>query len=70
MQGKGAQYSKIFRRAGLAWGKGDVPKAISILEEGLALATAQGDVEVERILQQDLVRYRQAALGEDLTLSS
>lgn len=70
MQGKGAQYSKIFRRAGLAWGKGDVPKAISILEEGLALATALGDVEVERILQQDLVRYRQAALGEDLTLSS
>lgn len=59
MHSKGQEYSKIFRRAGLAWGKGDIPKAIAILEEGIALATLQGDKDVLPILQQDLQRYQE-----------
>jgi hypothetical protein len=66
---KGKQYSTIVRRAGLAWGKGDFQKAIAALQEGIALATANGDSEVVRVLQQDLERYQRAAAGEELDLS-
>ena len=69
MASKGKQYSTIVRRAGLAWGKGDLQKAIAAVQEGLALATANGDSEVVRVLQRDLERYRRAAAGEDLDLS-
>lgn len=69
MTSKGKQYSTIVRRAGLAWGKGDLQKAIAALQEGITLATANGDVEVARVLQQDLERYQRAAAGETLDLS-
>ena len=69
MASKGKQYSTIVRRAGLAWGKGDLQKAIVALQEGIALATANGDSEVVRVFQQDLERYQRAAAGEELALS-
>lgn len=69
MTSKGKQYSTIVRRAGLAWGKGDLRKAIAALQEGMTLATANGDVEVVRVLEQDLKRYQRAAAGEELDLS-
>lgn len=68
MPGKGQQYSKIFRRAGLAWGKGDVHKAVAIVEEGLQLAIAQGDDNIAQTLRQDLLRYQRLAQGEDVSL--
>ena len=68
MTNKGKQYSTIVRRAGLAWGKGDLQKAIAALQEGIALATANGDSEVVRVLQQDLERYAGAATAEVLDL--
>ena len=66
---KGKQYSTIVRRAGLAWGKGDFQKAIAALQEGIALATANGDSEIIRVFQRDLERYQRAAAGEELDLS-
>ncbi len=69
MTSKGKQYSTIVRRAGLAWGKGDIPKAIAVLEAGIILATQNGDAEVAQILQHDLERYRRAAAGEAVDLS-
>ena len=69
MTSKGKQYSTIVRRAGLAWGKGDLQKAIAALQEGIALATANGDIEVARVLQQDIERYQCATAGEALDLS-
>lgn len=69
MTAKGKQYSMFIRRAGLAWGKGDLAKAIAALEDGLTLATANGDTEVVRVFQQDLARYQRAAAGEALDLS-
>jgi hypothetical protein len=69
MTSKGKQYSTIVRRAGLAWGKGDLQKAIAALQEGIALATEHGDGEVVRVLQQDLERYRRATAGEELDLA-
>ena len=69
MTSKGKQYSTIVRRAGLAWGKGDFQKAIAVLEEGITLATQNGDAEVVRVLQRDRERYQRAAAGEELDLS-
>ena len=53
MTSKGKQYSTIVRRAGLAWGKGDLQKAIAAVQEGIVLATENGDSEVVRVFQQD-----------------
>ena len=69
MTSKGEQYSTIVRRAGLAWGKGDLQKAIAAVQEGIVLATANGDSEVVRVFQQDLERYQRTAAGEELDLS-
>lgn len=68
MKSKGAEYSTIFRKAGIAWGKGELQKAVTILEQGLELATARGDVDVAQILQQDLSRYQRLAAGAATTL--
>ena len=69
MTSKGKQYSIIVRRAGLAWGKGDLQKAITVVQEGIALATENGDSEVVRVFQRDLERYQRADTGEELDLS-
>jgi hypothetical protein len=69
MTSKGKQYSTIVRRAGLAWGKGDFQKAIAALQEGITLATENGDSEVVRVFQRDLERYQRAAAGAELNLS-
>ena len=69
MTSKGKQYSTIVRRAGLAWGKGDLQKAIATLQEGITLATANGDSEIVRVLQRDLERYQRAVTGEELDLA-
>ena len=69
MTSKGKQYSTIVRRAGLAWGKGNLQKAITAMQEGIALATENGDSEVVRVFQQDLERYQRAATGEEPDLS-
>jgi hypothetical protein len=69
MTSKGKQYSTIVRRAGLAWGQGDLKKAIAALQEGIALATQNGDAEVMQVLQHDLERYQRAAAGEAVDLS-
>jgi hypothetical protein len=63
---KGAQYySKVFRKAGIAWGKGDIGKAVAILAAGLALAQEQGDADVAQILQQDIARYQRLINGTE-----
>lgn len=69
VKSKGEEYSKIFRRAGLAWGKGDVQKAIAILQQGITRATERGDTAVVPVFQQDLVRYQQALTGGEVDLS-
>jgi hypothetical protein len=65
MKSKGAEYSKIFRKAGLAWGKGNLQQAIAILQAGLALATAHGDADVAHVLRGDLERYRRLEAGAE-----
>lgn len=69
MTSKGKQYSTIVRRAGLAWGKGDIQQAIAALEAGIAVATQNGDAKVVQVFQHDLECYQRAAAGEPLDLS-
>lgn len=69
MTSKGKQYSTIVRRAGLAWGKGDLQKAIAALQEVIALATENGDAAFVQVVQRDLARYQRAAAGEELDLA-
>lgn len=69
MTQKGAVYSKIFRKAGLAWGKGDVEKAVVLLEDGLQRATANGDADVACIFQTDLEGYQRLLQGESMQVS-
>ncbi|MGE3538110.1 MAG: hypothetical protein AB7N91_11835 [Candidatus Tectimicrobiota bacterium] len=57
------------RRAGLAWGKGDLPAAIAAIQEGIALATDQGDTAMAHVLQQDLLRYQRALEGAPVDLT-
>ena len=61
MTNRGAQYSKVFRKAGIAWGKGNLDTAIAILQTGIALATEQGDVDMARLMQDDVERYQRIA---------
>jgi hypothetical protein len=68
MKSKGEQYSKVFRKAGIAWGKGDVHKAIAILQEGLVLAYERDDTDVVQVLQADLERYQRVAAGGEMDL--
>ncbi len=58
MQSKGQEYSKVFRKAGMAWGKGHISQAIAILEAGIAVAQSRGDAEVVQVLQRDVQRYQ------------
>jgi hypothetical protein len=66
---QGKEYSKIFRRAGLAWGKGDIETAMAILQEGISRATERGDADIVYVFQQDLTRYQQALTGGEIDLS-
>jgi hypothetical protein len=65
MTNKGAQYSKVFRKAGIAWGKGNLDAAMAILQAGITLATEQGDADMARLMQDDVARYQQIAQGTD-----
>jgi hypothetical protein len=65
MKSKGAEYSTMFRKAGIAWGKGDLPKAMAILQDGIALAMARGDTDVVAVLQRELERYQRLAASTE-----
>ena len=69
MTNKGAQYSKVFRKAGIAWGKGNLDIAIAILQAGIALATEQGNTRMARLMLEDVERYQRIAQGTDVDLT-
>lgn len=69
MTSKGAQYSKVFRKAGIAWGKGNLDAAIAILQVGIVLATEQGDTAMARLMRNDVERYQRIAQGEDVDVT-
>jgi hypothetical protein len=40
---KGSRYARVFRKAGVLLGRGRIPRAIQVLEEGRVLAEQLGD---------------------------
>jgi len=40
---KGERYARIFRRAGVFLGKGEIPRALEALNEGKKIAEREGD---------------------------
>jgi hypothetical protein len=69
MSNTGAQYSKGFRKAGIAWGKGNLDTAIAILQAGMTLAIAQGDATMAHLMRADLERYQRIAQGTDVDMT-
>jgi hypothetical protein len=45
---KGAHYARLFRKAGIFLGKGNIARAVAVLEEGRAFAEQQGDRAMAR----------------------
>ena len=68
MSSKGAEYSKFFRRAGIALGKGNVDKAIELLQDGYTLATERGDQAAAQRFQADIQTYQRMAAGGEIDL--
>jgi len=52
------QYARLFRKAGVFAGKGDLPAAIKTLEEGAAVAGANGDAEMEQVFRDQIATHR------------
>ena len=43
---KGERYARIFRKAGVFLGKGNIARAIETLKQGVTLAREQGDLKM------------------------
>jgi hypothetical protein len=55
---KGERYARMFRKAGVFLGKGNIARAVDILKEGEALARSLGDAR-------DIVRHHHERYGGD-----
>jgi hypothetical protein len=40
---KGERYARIFRKAGVFLGKGEIPRALEVLNDGKKIAEREGD---------------------------
>jgi hypothetical protein len=58
---KGQRYAKIFRKAGVYLGKGNIARAIGVLKEGEALAKELGDLAMAGRFAADAERARREA---------
>ncbi len=43
---KGERYARIFRKAGVFFGKGNIARAVEVLKEGKAVAEELGDLKM------------------------
>jgi hypothetical protein len=43
---KGERYARIFRKAGVFFGKGNIARAVEVLKDGKALAEVLGDARM------------------------
>jgi hypothetical protein len=53
---KGQRYAKIFRKAGVYLGKGNIARAVVVLKEGETLATQSGDLTMARRFADEAAR--------------
>ena len=52
---KGQRYARIFRRAGIFLGKGNIARAVDVLKEGQLLAEQLGDNAMARRFATEIV---------------
>ncbi len=58
---KGKRYARIFRKAGVLLGKGDIARAVELLKEGAQFAKTLGDRAMEQRFEDEIVRARMPA---------
>jgi hypothetical protein len=52
---KGQRYARIFRKAGIFLGKGNIARAVDVLKEGQLLAEQLGDSSMARRFAAEIV---------------
>jgi hypothetical protein len=52
---KGQRYARIFRKAGIFLGKGNIARAVDVLKEGQSLAEQLGDSTMARRFAAEIV---------------
>jgi hypothetical protein len=52
---KGQRYARIFRKAGIFLGKGNIARAVDVLKEGQSLAEQLGDSSMARRFAAEIV---------------
>jgi hypothetical protein len=62
---KGERYARIFRKAGVFLGKGNIARAVEILKEGAALADSLGDRGMERRFREEITRVQMPGRNGD-----
>jgi len=55
---RGEQYARVFRKAGVFAGKGNLAGAIHTLEEGLELARRNGDEAMIRVFSEQIATHK------------
>jgi hypothetical protein len=52
---KGQRYARIFRKAGIFLGKGNIARAVDVLKEGQSLAEQLGDSSMARRFAAEII---------------
>ena len=58
---KGELYARVFRKVGVFLGKGEIPRALKELNEGMKIAEANGDSKMAARLADEIARISKPA---------
>jgi hypothetical protein len=58
---KGELYARIFRKVGVYLGKGEIPRALRELDEGMKIAERNGDSKIAERFAQEIAKVSKTA---------
>ena len=58
---KGELYARIFRKVGVYLGKGEIPRALKELDEGMKIAERNGDSKMAERFAQEIANLSKTA---------
>ena len=58
---KGELYARVFRKVGVLIGKGEIPRALKELNEGMKIAEANGDSKMAARFADEIARISKPA---------
>ena len=61
---KGELYARIFRKVGVFLGKGEIPRALKELGEGMKIAERNGDSKMAQRFAQEIAKVSKTAESE------